>query len=240
MSFAPSLRNALIALVIWVGITIGGGLVQAGGTSSVDKLASEGIVWGIPVAALFLLIAYRGKWSQLGLVEPTSCRTALPAILAVALLMALAVANGLPATSVLIFLVVNAMAVGLSEELAFRGVLLRALLGTYSVRRAVLISAISFGAVHSLNALMTGELVPALFQSCLAVGMGMWAANIRIRTGSLYLPMVLHGLWDLALLIVLNGVAGTTLALAVSVAALAFAAGLGVWGWRSVGAEPSR
>jgi hypothetical protein len=240
MSFTPSLRNALIALVIWVGITIGGGLVQAGGTSSVDKLASEGIVWGIPVAALFLLIAYRGKWSQLGLVEPTSCRTALPAILAVALLMALAVANGLPATSVLIFLVVNAMAVGLSEELAFRGVLLRALLGTYSVRRAVLISAISFGAVHSLNALMTGELVPALFQSCLAVGMGMWAANIRIRTGSLYLPMVLHGLWDLALLIVLNGVAGTTLALAVSVAALAFAAGLGVWGWRSVGAEPSR
>ena len=240
MSFAPSLRNALIALVIWVGITIGGGLVQAGGTSSVDKLASEGIVWGIPVAALFLLIAYRGKWSQLGLVEPTSCRTALPAILAVALLMALAVANGLPATSVLIFLVVNAMAVGLSEELAFRGVLLRALLGTYSVRRAVLISAISFGAVHSLNALMTGELVPALFQSCLAVGMGMWAANIRIRTGSLYLPMVLHGLWDLALLIVLNGVAGTTLALAVSVAALAFAAGLGVWGWRSAGAEPSR
>ena len=240
MSFAPSLRNALIALVIWVGITIGGGLVQAGGTSSVDNLASEGIVWGIPVAALFLLIAYRGKWSQLGLVEPTSCRTALPAILAVALLMALAVANGLPATSVLIFLVVNAMAVGLSEELAFRGVLLRALLGTYSVRRAVLISAISFGAVHSLNALMTGELVPALFQSCLAVGMGMWAANIRIRTGSLYLPMVLHGLWDLALLIVLNGVAGTTLALAVSVAALAFAAGLGVWGWRSAGAEPSR
>ena len=240
MSFAPSLRNALIALVIWVGITIGGGLVQAGGTSSVDKLASEGIVWGIPVAALFLLIAYRGKWSQLGLVEPTSCRTALPAILAVALLMALAVANGLPATSVLIFLVVNAMAVGLSEELAFRGVLLRALLGAYSVRRAVLISAVSFGAVHSLNALMTGELVPALFQSCLAVGMGMWAANIRIRTGSLYLPMVLHGLWDLALLIVLNGVAGTTLALAVSVAALAFAAGLGVWGWRSVGAEPSR
>lgn len=240
MSFAPSLRNALIVLVIWVGITIGGGLVQAGGTSSVDKLASEGIVWGIPVAALFLLIAYRGKWSQLGLVEPTSCRPALPAVLAVALLMALAVANGLPATSVLIFLVVNAMAVGISEELAFRGVLLRALLGTYSVRRAVLISAVSFGAVHSLNALMTGELVPALFQSCLAVGMGMWAANIRIRTGSLYLPMLLHGLWDLALLIVLNGVAGTTLSLAVSVAALIFAAGLGVWGWRSVGAQATQ
>ena len=240
MSFAPSLRNALIALVIWVGITIGGGLVQAGGTSSVDKLASEGIVWGIPVAALFLLIAYRGKWNQLGLVAPTSWRPALPVMLAVALLMALAVANGLPATSVLIFLVVNAMAVGISEELAFRGMFLRALLGTYSVRRAVLISAVSFGAVHSLNALMTGELVPALFQSCLAVGMGMWAANIRIRTGSLYLPMLLHGLWDLALLIVLNGVAGTTLSLAVSVAALAFAVGLGVWGWRSAGAQAAR
>ena len=240
MESLPSRRNAVIALVMWVGITIGSGLIQAGGTSSVDKLASTGIVWGIPVAALFLLALYRGKWGQLGLVAPTSWRPALPAVLAVTLLMVLAVANGLPATSVLLLLVVNAMAVGISEELAFRGVLLRALLGAYSIRRAVLISAVSFGAVHSLNALMTGEIVPALFQSCIAVGMGMWAANIRIRTGSLYLPMVLHGLWDLALLIVLNGVAGTTLSLAVSVAALIFAAGLGVWGWRSVGTEPTR
>jgi len=234
MSFTPSRRNALIALVIWVAITIGGGLIQAGGPSSMDELVSAGVVWGIPLAALFLLIAYRGKWSQLGLVAPTSWRAARPAVIAVALLLVLAIANGLPTTSVLLFLVTNSMAVGISEELAFRGVVLRALLGSYSIRRAVLISALAFGAVHSLNALMTGEVVPALMQSGIAVGMGMWAASIRISTGSLYPSILLHGLWDLALLIVISGVAGSPISIIVSASAIIFAIGLGMWGWRSV------
>jgi membrane protease YdiL (CAAX protease family) len=240
MSFTPSLRNALIALIIWVGITIGGGLLQAGGPSSMDELVSAGVVWGIPLAALFLLITYRGKWNQLGLVAPASWRAARPVVIAVALLLILAAANGLPTTSVLLFLVINSMAVGVSEELAFRGVVLRALLGSYPIRRAVLISALAFGAVHSLNALMTGEVVPALMQSGIAVGMGMWAASIRIRTGSLYPSILLHGLWDLALLIVISGIAGSPISVVVSVLALVFAVGLGVWGWRTVGAEPSR
>jgi membrane protease YdiL (CAAX protease family) len=240
MSFTPSRRNALIALTIWVGITIGGGLLQAGGPSSMDELVSAGVVWGIPLAALFLLIAYRGKWNQLGLVAPASWRAARPVVIAVALLLILAAANGLPTTSVLLFLVINSMAVGVSEELAFRGVVLRALLGSYPIRRAVLISALAFGAVHSLNALMTGEVVPALMQSGIAVGMGMWAASIRIRTGSLYPSILLHGLWDLALLIVISGIAGSPISVVVSVLALVFAVGLGVWGWRTVGAEPSR
>ena len=235
MSFTPSRRNALIALIIWVGITIGGGLIQAGGPSSMDELVSAGVVWAIPLAALFLLVAYRGKWNQLGLVPPASWRAARPVVIAVALLLVLAAANGLPATSVLLFLVINSMAVGISEELAFRGVVLRALLGAYPVRRAVLISALAFGAVHSLNALMTGEVLPALMQSCIAVGMGMWAANIRIRTGSLYPSMLLHGLWDLALLVVISGVAGSPLSIVVSASAIVFAIGLGVWGWRTVG-----
>ena len=205
-----------------------------------DELVSAGVVWGIPLAALFLLIAYRGKWNQLGLTAPASWRAARPVVIAVALLLILAVANGLPTTSVLLFLVINSMAVGISEELAFRGVVLRALLGSYPIRRAVLVSALAFGAVHSLNALMTGEVVPALMQSGIAVGMGMWAASIRIRTGSLYPSILLHGLWDLALLIVISGIAGSPISVVASVLALVFAVGLGVWGWRSVAAEPSR
>ena len=235
MSSKPSLRNALIALVVWVVITIGGGLLQAGGPSSLDGLVSGGIVWAIPLAALFLLATYRGEWDQLGLIPSGSWREARPVVIAVAFLLAIAVANGLPATSVLLFLVINSAAVGVSEELAFRGVALRALRGTYPVRRAVLISAIAFGAVHSLNAIVTGDIAGAVTQSIFAIGMGMWTANIRIRTGSLFLPILLHGLWDLALFIALHGPAGSPLLLVASVSAIIFAVGLGVWGWRSVG-----
>ena len=235
MSGYPSRRNALIVLVIWLGITFGGGLIQAGGPSSLDELVSAGIVWGIPLAALFLLVAYRGKWGELGLTAPVAWRATQPVVIAVGLLLALAIANGLPTSTILFFLVINSLSVGLSEELAFRGVVLRALLAKHSVRRAVLVSALAFGAVHSLNALMTGEVVPALMQSCIAVGMGMWTANIRIRTKSLYPSIVLHGLWDLALLIILSGVPGSPLSIVVSVGAIGFAIGLGLWGWRSVG-----
>jgi membrane protease YdiL (CAAX protease family) len=240
MASKPSLRNALMALVVWVVITIGGGLLQAGGPSSLDGLVSGGIVWAIPLAALFLLVIYRGKWDQLGLIASGSWREARPVMIVVAFLLALAVANGLPGTSVLLFLVVNSAAVGVSEELAFRGVALRALRGSYPLRRAVLISALAFGAVHSLNAIVTGDLASAVTQSIFAIGMGMWTANIRIRTGSLFLPILLHGLWDLALFIALHGPAGSPLLLVASVSAVIFAVGLGVWGWRSVEAEPSR
>ena len=229
-----------MALVVWVVITIGGGLLQAGGPSSLDGLVSGGIVWAIPLAALFLLVIYRGKWDQLGLIASGSWREARPVMIVVAFLLALAVANGLPGTSVLLFLVVNSAAVGVSEELAFRGVALRALRGSYPLRRAVLISALAFGAVHSLNAIVTGDLASAVTQSIFAIGMGMWTANIRIRTGSLFLPILLHGLWDLALFIALHGPAGSPLLLVASVSAVIFAVGLGVWGWRSVEAEPSR
>ena len=114
MSSKPSLRNALIALVVWVVITIGGGLLQAGGPSSLDGLVSGGIVWAIPLAALFLLVTYRGKWDQLGLSTSGSWREARPVVIAVALLLVLAVANGLPASSVLIFLVLTVASGGLS------------------------------------------------------------------------------------------------------------------------------
>lgn len=234
MSVFPSSRKALFALVIWVAITFSIGLIQYGGPSSEYEITSASVLWGIPLAALFLLIIYRGEWRQLGLTAPGSWRTARPVVIAVVLLLVLAIANGLPTSSVLLFLVINSMAVGISEELAFRGVVLRALLGAYPVRRAVLFSALAFGAVHSLNALITGEVVLALMQSCVAVGMGMWTANIRIRTGSLYPLILLHGMWDLATLIIVSGVV-SPLIIVFLASAIIFALGLGVWGWRSVG-----
>ena len=40
--------------------------------------------------------------------------------------------------------------------------------------------------------------------------------------------------WELALLIVISGTAGSPLSIVVSVLALVFAVGLGVWGWRTI------
>jgi membrane protease YdiL (CAAX protease family) len=232
-----SLAISLSLFLGWLLITIGGGLLQAGGTTSLDELATSGVVLAIPGAALFLLLAVAalGWIRAVGLTVSHNNRTLLVPSLAVAILVALSAAAGLPATDVLLLLVVNTAFVGISEELAFRGVLLSSLLGRMSVRRAVLISAVVFGAVHSFNAILTGEIAQALSQSVIAVGMGIWAGVLRVRTGSLVGPMVLHALWDLALFSVLTAATGSALASVTSVLAIVFVIILGIWGYRQLG-----
>ena len=133
----------------------------------------------------------------------------------------------------LLILLVNSCAVGLSEELMFRGVIFGALRERLTLSRAVLLSALAFGSIHSLNALITGEIVGSLLQSCIAVGMGLWAASLRLRTGSIYPSIVLHALWDLALLIVLAHGTTSGLSGAISLIAIIGALVLGIWGWKS-------
>jgi membrane protease YdiL (CAAX protease family) len=233
----PSLAAAITLLVAWTVITIGGGLLQAGGQAGLDELVTAGVVWGIPASAALLLAAtaLRGWRRTLGLVAPTAWRPALVPVLAVTLLLGLSAVSGLPAPATLLLLTVNAAFVGLSEELMFRGVLLSALLARLSVRRAALIGAIAFGAIHSTNAIVTGDLGSAIAQSVMAVGMGLWATAIRIRTGSLLVPVVLHALWDLALFSVLATGEDARLAVAVSGAAVLLIPVLGIWAWRQLG-----
>lgn len=238
----PSLVAAITLLLPWTGITIGGGLLQAGGHAGLDELVTSGVVWGIPAAAALLLLAtvLRGWRHAIGLIAPTAWRPALVPILAVTLLLGLSVLSGLPAPATLLLLAVNAAFVGLSEELMFRGVLLSALLARLGVRRAALVGAIAFGAIHSANVLVTGELGPAVGQSVMAIGMGLWATAIRLRTGSLLVPIVLHGLWDLALFSVLATGEEAGFALAVSGAAVLLIPVLGVWAWRQLGRDESQ
>lgn len=240
---SPSLKIAVALGVVWTTITVGGGIAQAGGTTSLDKLVSEGIVLALPAAAALLLIATLvGGWRRaVGITAPQTLRVALlPALFVVALL-GLAVASGLPETEILTRIAINTAFVGISEELMFRGVLLAPLVASFGIRRGVLFGALAFGAVHSLNALATGEIGPAVAQSALAIGMGLWAARLRLATGSLFAPIVLHGLWDLALVAVIAGGGTTTLALAASVTALVGAVVLGIVAWRGLGAlTPAR
>ena len=131
----------------------------------------------------------------------------------------IAFVEGLPASSTLGLLVLNTALVGLSEELAFRGILLAGLRERYGTGRAVIVGAVAFGVVHSLNGALTGDYASAAAQSVLAMGMGVWTAGLRLRTGSLAAPIVIHAVWDLALIAALVG-ESTTSAIGVSLVSL--------------------
>jgi membrane protease YdiL (CAAX protease family) len=89
------------------------------------------------------------------------------------------------------------------EEVAFRGVLLAALLRVLPARAAVLVSAGLFGVWHvqpTRSALAANDLAPgplptavAVTAGCLTTGAAGWLfAELRLRSGSLLAPALLH------------------------------------------------
>jgi membrane protease YdiL (CAAX protease family) len=194
------LVTALLAFVLWTAITILVGRFVAGGDASLLDGVSRGIGWAWVMAAGFILavVLWQG-WSDVGLNRAADAKgwrlTWLP-MLYIVVGLGIATAAGLPPTPVLGFILLNCFLVGFSEELMFRGALLQAFRGAVTIWPAVILTSIAFGSVHSLNVFVTGELGPALLQSLAAFLSGLVFIALRLRTGSLWPPIVVHGLWD--------------------------------------------
>lgn len=83
------------------------------------------------------------------------------------------------------------------EEIAFRGVLLSVFLRAYSERRAILFTALGFGAIHLFNLASGRETVWVLGQVVWAAVLGLFYAFVVVRSDSLLPAMVVHYLGNL-------------------------------------------
>ncbi len=195
------LSIAFFVLVIWMTMILGGGILQAG-HGSLDKLVTEQLVIAFVLAPIFLYGAIVFlKWDkhELGLKSANNWKLLwLPLVFIVAFI-SLAVANGLPAKSLIVLALINSILVGISEEFMFRGIFLRSALKQLSVWPALCLTTVVFGGIHTLNGFMTGDFVTALIQAIAAAMSGFWLLAIRLRTRSLYPAMLIHGLWDFSI-----------------------------------------
>jgi uncharacterized protein len=201
MSGTARVWVALATFVGWVIITVfGPRLFAPAETRSLYESVSQGLSWNLLAAGLFLVaVAVLMGWRDLGLRGAPlgqSLRLAWLPLVIVAFLIALGILLGLPPAAVIVFVGLNVLLVGFSEELMFRGVLLSAFAGAMRIWPAMLLSALMFGAVHSLNVFVTGDLMAALTQSTMAFMSGFTFLALRVRTGSLVPPMLLHAAWD--------------------------------------------
>ena len=103
---------------------------------------------------------------------------------------------GLPPAGTLLFIALNTALIGLSEEWMFRGVLFQGLRSRLAMWPAILLTSLLFGAVHVLNVITTGQLLEAVVQSVAAFMSGMVLLALLIRTGSIWVPIAYHALWD--------------------------------------------
>lgn len=209
---------ALVILVIWMAIIMTGPKLQFGsGDISLDELVSRTIVYSQVIAPLFLfaVVAYFGWRGGVGLISPEPPKSWLLVwfpFLFIIIFLAVAALIGMPSKSLLFYVLINTLFVGISEELMLRGVLFHGAISRFSIWQTILITSIIFGAIHALNGFLTGDFGMAAIQAVSAGMSGFWFVALRLRTNSLYPGMIMHWLWDFALFIVgasLKGISST-------------------------------
>ena len=192
----------MLAFVVWTAITIIGGNITTGGEMTLVQGVTSGIGWTWVIAAGFILgvVLWQG-WTDVGLNQGADAKgwrlAWLPMIYIVGGL-GMATFMGLPPFAVLLVILVNTLLVGFSEELMFRGAILQAFRHVTLIWPAVFLTSVAFGAIHSLNVFVTGDLKGALVQSSAAFLSGIVFIALRLRTGSLWPPIIVHALWDFA------------------------------------------
>ena len=187
------LTFALVCIVAYVVLmSLADGLSQQLG---VEKLVTAPV--GAALAALLMLwIMRRRLGEELGLCRFKGDARRYLCFLPLAVLASCNLWNGVhmnfTAGETALY-VISMLSVGVIEELVFRGFLFTALLRD-GVRRAVIISSLTFGLGHIVNLLNGAALLPTLLQLVYACAVGFMFTVLFYKGGSLWPCMITHGI----------------------------------------------
>ena len=149
------------------------------------------------VIALFLSMF--GWWQAAGFNFPIEWRDSRLVIIPFLIVLGLPFLRGIKTTDAgtLLYLVIGYALTGFMEEGLMRGIVLRVLKPT-GTTCSVVISSLLFGLIHIGNLLYRNPMIVfAQMIGAFVHGIGLGA--IRLRTNTIWFPVILHGLHDLAL-----------------------------------------
>lgn len=201
---------SLVVVVVYLAIIMVGAKLEVGeGTMSQAEMVGRQISISLILGFVFLsgVIAVFGWRRDCGLTPIRSTKSLLvlwlPVLFIVAFF-AVALLIGLPTRQAFVFVAINTLLVGISEELAFRGILFSGARSALRPIGAIVLTSIIFGAVHVLNGITTGDWVAAAMQATAAAMSGLLFIAILIRTGSIIPAMIIHWLWDFGIFVLGN------------------------------------
>ena len=163
----------------------------------------------VPVAiaatALVAILALTGRLTEAFTYAPRSealLLWAVPAVMLAGAVVRLARTDWSAATGrFLIVAFVTSALVGLSEELLVRGYLVDALQGQgLATVWVAVVSSVVFGIIHGLNGLNGQDAQTTVLQVVLSTLLGLGLFASLAVSGSLWLPIALHALFDFSLL----------------------------------------
>jgi hypothetical protein len=159
------------------------------------------VVYGIVAVALAIWATVTRRWSGLGYRRVSIARG--PAVVgsgvaAAVLLLALTTSSGPVQQGLTSWtgLVGFVLLVAFVEETLFRGVFV-SVLRSRGVVLAVVVSATAFAFAHAVNVLGGESTADAVRQVAFALGFGLVAAVLYVRSGSLWPSLVFHAAFDL-------------------------------------------
>lgn len=207
-----------IPRTIWVGVAaasfyvliaaVVGNLLDplAGGDDALDFVIAT---W-IPVAVLIivgLLFARRAGWLREAWSAPSPFverrrwwLLAIPVVLVLQIILLLVdVPWSERAMSVVLIYLVGSLLIGIGEEFYFRGIFRIAMRGHHGELAALLVTSIAFGLAHTVGYFFNGVPIgaTALSVAFLAMNGALFYGALR-ATGTLWVPILLHGLGDFA------------------------------------------
>lgn len=107
-----------------------------------------------------------------------------------------------------VWIIVGFLLVGFSEELMTRGLLVTGFRSSMSEMKVMWLTALLFGVMHGLNIFFGQAVGTTIVQVIGTIPMGVLLYMVRRVSGGLLLPMLLHGIWDISV-IVFGGTSGT-------------------------------
>lgn len=146
-----------------------------------------------------LALSALGWWKVSGFNFPTEWRDSRLMIVPFIIVLGLPFLTGIKTTDAktFIYLLTGYFLTGFMEEGLMRGIVLRVLKPT-GPTRSVIISSLLFGLIHIGNLLYRNPMI-VLAQMIGAFVHGIGLSAIRLRTNTIWFPVILHGLHDLAL-----------------------------------------
>lgn len=204
MTALPDTRRLPAALFTCVGWTLltlfGMRWASDGSKRPLIETVEHGISWNLAMAVgLLAVVSVAMRWRDMKFVAPRPAAQLrilwFPALYLV-LFGLLPAMLGLPPAGTLLFLALNTVLIGVSEEWMFRGVLFQGLRARLPMWPAILCTSVLFGVVHVLNVFTTGRLLEAAVQAAAAFMSGMLLIALLVRTGSIWVPIAYHALWD--------------------------------------------
>ncbi len=145
-------------------------------------------------AALVCWICANGQCGKYGLAKVSLSWKKYLFFLPLVLMVSVNLWNGFQCSSGIletVLYVVSMLAVGVLEELIFRGLLFKALCKE-SITLAVVISSVTFGVGHIVNLLNGAQILPTILQIIYATAAGFLFTVIFLRSGSLWPCIIAH------------------------------------------------